>query len=270
MANHGQIEQNYEPLQVLRSTVEKHWGLLRSGLQEVLPTVGGAYSIESLALGGVVGNLVCSKFPYEIAIRERGGSVPVVPVLESEVSELRYWLSLRQEWREDSAPRSNRLVYHTTGLTVFLGGAGSRDKLQLFRAEWAGVRKQSAGVFIFDAPGAGHPHWQFDVYESRAGEVEEERKRVEGLARALGEITEVGEFSEAVVAELSPEAVLDRNFWIRRLSRAHFASCANWSKFPWTGDESQTKAHAQGPADVSEIRNWIISTLVYLIKELAR
>ncbi|MGZ8834173.1 MAG: hypothetical protein ACXW3W_11995 [Pyrinomonadaceae bacterium] len=151
-----------------------------------------------------------------------------------------------------------------------MGEAGGLDKLQLFRAEWAGVRTQSAGIFVFEAPGAGHPHWQFDVYESRACEVEDERTRVEELAQALGDITEVDDFSEMVVTELSPENILDRNFYMKRLSRAHFASCANWSKYPWDGDEAQTKAHAQGPANVSEIQNWITSTVFYLAQELSR
>jgi hypothetical protein len=105
---------------------------------------------------------------------------------------------------------------------------------------------------------------------SMRAERERLRKRVEGLAQALDEITKVEEFSEMVVAELSPESVLTRNLCMRRLSRAHFASCANWSKFPWAGDGSQTSAHAQGPADVSEIANWILSTVIYLAQELSR
>ena len=270
MADQRQVEENYAPLRVPKATVQRHWGVLQDKLGKVLPRVGGKYFIESSAVGGAVGDLRCGDFPGERAHRERGFNVPVVPLLEAETSEVRYWLSVHQEWREDLTPGSKRLVYHTTGLTVFFGDSASLDKLQLFRAEWAGVRTQSPGIFIFEAPGAGHPHWQFDVYESRAGEVEEERKRVEGLAQALDEITKVEEFSEMVVAELSPESVLSRNLCMQRLSRAHFASCANWSKFPWIGDSSQTSAHAQGPADVSEIANWIVSTVVYLTQELSR
>jgi hypothetical protein len=269
MADQRQVEENYTPLRVPKTTVGRHWGVLQDKLGEVLPQVGGKYFIESSAIGGAVGDLRCGDFPGEKAYRERGINVPVVPLLEAN-SEVRYWLSLHQEWREDLAPGSKRLVYHATGLTVFFGDTASPDKLQLFRAEWAGVRTQSRGIFIFEAPGAGHPHWQFDAYESRAGEVEEERKRLEGFVRALDEITQVEEFSESLVEELSPQSTLNRNVCMQRLSRAHFASCANWSQFPWTGDESQTRAHAQGPADVSEIQNWIVSTVVYLTKELAR
>ena len=144
------------------------------------------------------------------------------------------------------------------------------DKLQLFRAEWAGLRTQSAGVFIFEAQGAGHPHWQFDVYETRAGAVEQERQRVHELAKALDEITSVEDFGEIVVAELAPERVLSQNRCMQHLSRAHFASCAAWSKFPWTGDANETRTHAQGPASVKEIENWVSSTLIYIGQELNR
>jgi hypothetical protein len=263
----GQLEKNYEPLLVARSTAEKHWGLLQSALQGVLPDAGGGYLVEPLGVGGASATLTCVNFRSETADRVRGGSVSVVPLIHNDPLQLRFWLNLNQEWREASR---NKLSYHTTGLTVFLGEAGKRDKLQLFRAEWAGVRTQSSGIFAFEAPGAGHPHWQFDVYESRAVEVEDERRRVEELARALEDIAQVADFSNTVVAELSPENIVDRNLYMRRLSRTHFASCANWSKFPWNGDEFQTKAHAQGPADVSEIQNWIISTVVYLGRELVR
>jgi len=270
MANNRLENENYVPLRVPEATVKKHWGLLQGKLNELLPKVGGKYNIEPAAPRGAVGNLTCSEFRREVAYRERGISTPVVPLLETARADVRFWLSLYQDWREDRTPRSQKLIYHTTGLTIFFGDIESADKLQLFRAEWAGVRMQSEGVFIFEAKGAGHPHWQFDVYESRASEVEDERKRLEELGRTLDEIREVEEFSEIIVKELSPEIVISRNVCMQRLSRIHFASSTNWAKLPWNGNRDTTQAHAQGPANISELQNWVTSTIIYITQEISR
>src|SRR5690242_8084978 len=135
MADQRQIEENYLPLRVPRTVVERHWGVIEKHLSKILPASGGKYFVESAALGGALADLRCGDFPGESARRQRGLSVPVVPLLEGESAGVNYWLSFHQEWREDLSPGSKKLVYHTTGLTVFFGD-GTNEKLQLFRAEW--------------------------------------------------------------------------------------------------------------------------------------
>jgi hypothetical protein len=268
----------YAPLYARKETILKHWGLLRGELGTILPRDGMNYHFQQSELAGVTGLLSSESLPHRI-IRDRGGVTPIVPLLEEEDhTNASYWLSLYQSWRQNPNPRKEQLIYNTTSITVYFGDPTSSDKLQLFlqlfRAEWPGVRVYFAGGeenFVFEAPGAGHPHWQFDAYQGRAIEVEAERQRLLAVSRALGQsLPEVEDFGDLAVAELSSEAEKKRLLCMGQITRIHFASNATWASTRWLGNELETKTHARGPVDTAELANWAISSLVYLQRELRR
>jgi hypothetical protein len=268
MANHQPIDMS--PLTANEATIKKLWGLLLSRLDSILPTVGGEYSYDMSPLEGLRVDLSCRNFPDQRALRGRGGYVPIVPLFASRGEDIDYWISIYQNWRESPRPRIRSFLYHTTSLTVFFGSATSIEKLQLFRAEWPGIRMRPDGELEFESPGAGHPHWQFDVYQSRANQVEVERQRLAELGRALEEIVEVEEFGEMVVEELNNDELSERDMSMERLSRMHFAQHAAWSVNPWEGNVMVTASHARCPMEIKEILNWTLSTVIYIQNELKR
>jgi hypothetical protein len=270
MASIKKIAPEYAPLYAQVEGVEKHWKLLLKELSEVLPGVAGKYYFEPSTFQGIIGDLKSQNFLDQKASRARGAETPVVPLILTKSSNVDYWLSLHQEWQEDSSPRARRLIYYTTSLTVFFGPATSNEKLQLFRAEWPGVRLQTDGTYVFEAMGAGHPHWQFDAYQSRAREIESERLRLIELGHTLNDLYRVEDFSETIITELSSEDLAARDRCLKRLTRIHFASCANWAVLPWTGDDLITESHARGPKNPREIINWIVSTIRYIQSEVRR
>jgi hypothetical protein len=268
----------YAPLYARKETILKHWGLLRGELGTILPRDGGNYYFEQSELAGVTGLLSSGSLPHRI-IRDRGGVTPIVPLLEEEDhTNASYWLSFYQSWSQNPNPKREQLIYNTTSITVYFGDPTSPEKLQvflqLFRAEWPGVRVHFAGRdenFVFEAPGAGHPHWQFDAYQTRATEVEVERQRLLDVSRALEQnLPEVEDFGELAVSELSSEEEERRLLCMGQVTRVHFASNAEWATTRWYGNELETKAHARGPANANEIIRWAISSLVYIQSELRR
>ncbi|MEJ7575619.1 MAG: hypothetical protein WKF74_01285 [Pyrinomonadaceae bacterium] len=244
----------------------------------MLPRIGGIYKFETATPQGVSANLLCDKFRDQNVTRERGGNVSIVPLFETTLDDTRYWLSLHQSWRDDPQPRSRQLVYRTTSLTVFFGRAESEEKVQLFRAEWVGVGAQrievSRGrfeeIYTFEAPGAGHPHWQYDAYQARAHQIEESRQRLKETSRVLNDIYDTKDLDEDIVKSLSDVDAAEHNTCMQRITRMHFASRADWAASPWDGDDTATYSHARFPIDTSEILNWVISTLIYIQRELNR
>jgi hypothetical protein len=274
MANTEQVAPQYSPLHAQKGVIETHWQLLLPELKRILPRDGAPYLMDVGTLEGITGNLICGGFPDQKAIRERGPTASLVPLLEEDHSDFSYWLSLHQGWRENHRPQIRGFIYHTTSITVYFGHPNTVEKIQLFRAEWPGVRVQREGKyenFIFEAPGAGHPHWQFDAYQSRAGQVESERQRLISISRTLDELLpEVENFGESVVTELVSSEETERFKCMQQVTRIHFASHANWAIQPWRGDETNTKPHTRGPATTTEILNWITSSLSYIQRELNR
>jgi hypothetical protein len=214
---------------------------------------------------------VSERYPDERVAREIGIDAPVVPLIELSSGQIDYWSSIHQSWREDTShPTTRKIVYHTTSITVYWGSLGTVEKHQLFRAEWPGLRRQPDGNLTFEAPGAGHPHWQIDVYQNRVREIEKDRERLTELGRTLSELTPVEDFAEIVVEELSPRTDLSNALHLARLSRVHFASSTRWATQCWTGDPLRSESHATSPNSVEEIRNWVSSTIRYIQRELAR
>ncbi len=258
-------------LRASRNAVEKHWGLLLEHLHRILPAVGIKYWIEPSALRGISGDLLCSRYIGEKVTRELGVDVPVVPLIASRHDGIKYWLSLHQSWGEPTDPRARNFVYHTTGITVFFGSEGNKDKVQLFRAEWPGTRIRAGGEVEFEAPGAGHPHWQFDAYQHHIREAKNAQQRLDDLGNLLSEeFPGAEDFGDTVFEMRSAEEEAEWIAHMQRLTKIHFASSTRWAEDPWRGDETNTQPHAKTPADTSQILNWATSTLVYVQREISR
>lgn len=249
--------------------IEKHLNLLSGELSAILPKSGGTYKFDLISLEGAIGNLYASKFATQRVFRQRGGATPIVPLLDPALTTTPYWISIHQSWGASPDARLARLVYRTTSLTIYAGLAEVQEKLQLFRAEWPGYQQLQGGTITLEAPGAGHPHWQFDAYESRVVQVEETIVRLQQLGKELDEVHEVEDFSEAVLNDFKENAPVAARPALK-LDRIHFASCANWAESRWTGDEKNTLQHARGPTDTSEVFNWVTSVVHYLQQELRR
>lgn len=261
-----------EPLVESKGKVEAHWKTLRDELNKVLPDKGKRYQFIPTAIAGATAVLISEPFRRQIAIRERGGETPIFPLLlEEESAMANYWASLHQKWDEDKHPNSRKLIYNTTSITVYFGPEHSSERIQLFRAEWPGVRMQGPH-YVLEAPGAGHPHWHFDAYQDVIERVEERRERLAETIRVLSDApeSETEELTEMVIEDLKSTDQIGLRESMKRLTRVHFASDARWHQQPWDGDEKATDQHARGPANLKEIQNWTVSTLIYLGRELSR
>jgi len=193
------------------------------------------------------------------APRHRGGDVPVVAVPKLGRNHPQFWLNWFQAW---TVVARNKWQYQTTGFTLFVE---TQDTLlQIFRAEWAGVRGVNDDEPVFEASGAGHPHWQFDALEEWAALQAEERQR-ERVEQILSQALATEEFGEGGSGELGPSTV-EHTRW----TRMHFASFADWVALGWDGNRLRTRGHARGPATCHELNNWSASTLKYILQELNR
>jgi len=257
-------------LKVNRTAIEKFWGLLLPNLADILPKVSGRFILKTQELEGLTIDLACENFPHQRVLRGRGGYIPVVPLLMRNGEDTDYWLSLHQNWREEQRRATTSLLYGTTSLTVYYGLDTEEDKLQLFRAEWPGVRSLPNGEFTFEASGADHPHWQIDVYQNYKNEVASAQKRLQDLIEIFRGAPQVEDFGKVVEEEIMADLARGREMCLQRLSRIHFAQRALWPVNPWRGDENTASSHAMAPVDVKEVANWCSSTILYVARELSR
>lgn len=254
------------PLRASEKEIDKHWGLLKARLDTTLPKVGRAYDIRMSRERGIIGNLVSQQHMSERTRRDRGGSVLVVPLIDSSTQSFFYWMSFQQKWSEPYRTNEN-FVYHTTSLTVYFGKQYNEEKVQLFRAEWPGLRSQADGSLQFEAQGAGHPHWQFDAYGHRSRE-RYDQETLDRIGNVLEEKPpEVEDFADSAPYTFSNEE-LELASLAQRLTKVHFASSTRWADNPWNGDVSSPEPHAQAPAALREILNWTVSTISYIQHEV--
>lgn len=123
----------------------------------------------------------------------------------------------------------------------------------------------------FEAPGAGHPHWQFDAYQHHLRERREERQRRNELDNLLmEEQPELEDFAALVIPDPSIDREAELIAHMQRLTKIHFASSARWAENRWSDETSNVESHAQSPAHLEEILNWIVSTISYIQQEVSR
>lgn len=262
----------HDILYASKSQIDRHWGLLQADISRILPNAGGEYWLEGSLISGISGTLLCSNYSNEKALRERGAEITVVPLLHFARSQApRYWVNFHQSWSEPVTRRRETFLYHTTGITVFYGDQGDEDKMQLFRAEWPGLRQMRDGSVEFEAPGAGHPHWQFDAYQHHLRERRAEQQRRNELEVFLKEAQpEAEDFAELVITGPSIDKESELTTYMQKLTRVHFASSTRWADNPWKGDLSDVQAHTHAPSSLDQILNWSTSTISYIQQETSR
>lgn len=180
----------------------------------------------------------------------RGGPTLVAP-LHRLPRGLMAWIGFREMWEASADPRL--FTFRQIGLSVHFGHPGDPVKPQAFRSEWPGVKDWTGAGLGFQAPGAGHPHWQVDVLETlwrEPDEVDFDVDPADGIESFS---------SEPVGSETLLRSVT--------LERIHFASAASWwAPLPPTARPHQINA----PEDEAGLTRWLVACIGYVKQELAR
>jgi hypothetical protein len=242
-----------EPLVATRSTLDRRWHALTEGIGTQLGLsrdhllVNPEYVNERVWAGFV--GAAC-----ETVERQRGRATPVAPLAVVE-GDLKAWLGFQEVWDADTSSR--RFAFRHLSLTVHFGYDGDPIKPQVFRSEWSGIRNWTGAGPDFQAPGAAHPHWQFDLLETLRdlGDTDDENP-----LRGIEEEELVEEFKPAPL-QMDVIAAIKNS----TLERLHFASAAHWWR-PLDG----VPAHMNAPADVTGLLRWTIQCIAYTKQELAR
>lgn len=242
------------PLYLPRSRLDRRWGELSQAISGALGLdrrdlqIEAEYQAEAV-WAGLIGR-VCERVG-----RHRGGFSYVAPLAELPLG-LWAWLGLQEAW-DLRGQRSNAYAFRHLSLTVHFGFPGDPIKPQVFRSEWTGIRNWTGAGLSFQATGAGHPHWQFDLNAS------------------LRDVREPGDFADlsahrAEVEEFEGEPSPTDLFSLLRsttIERMHFASAAPW----WTSQTPiGTPLHMNAPADETSLSRWLVACVSYLKQELAR
>lgn len=253
------------PLDETLARVRQHWGTLEEELHVV------AFRANSLrfelvsATGAIVGLLRSSDSVR--ATRHRGGDVPAIPLLFDRAGALRFSFGCAEQWEARSGSRPFR--FRAANLTFFMHSDDTPGPIQLFRAEWPGIREWNPGVTGPQSPGAGHPHWQFDALAHYMSE-DQRRARVQKALALLSSasLDEPEDFDPATVntaTSLLAEEVVDT-----RWTAMHFAAGARWHRQPWSGSADASEAHVWVPAELKDIRAWVRSVVLYSREELLK
>lgn len=149
-------------------------------------------------------------------------------------------LSINFEWH----PLRSLIRFGSAQFVVYVAGVKLQpdiDPLQLMRLEWEGRSEKGT----FEAPAAGHPHWQIDATFNK-------------LAPKLPLSSSIS--LDKIEVAPSPS-------W---LSRLHLASAAEgWTKGSgWSGDEYDYNVHANSPENIEALSAWTVSAARYLRQQL--
>src|SRR5580700_10068968 len=188
------------PLERKLSTIEAHWSHLQESFRK-LPIPDAAELTIKPTWTSEIGLAVVTGPSAETVNRERGGRVSVNPLLLT--VDTTYWFSWRERWDYVAGSKSP-WRFRESGITIFEGRVSAPEKIQLFRIEWPGFSSWQPGTIGWQAPGAGHPHWQFDALR----ELEERFKRqrtVDAIEQQLSLDQEAEEFNEATLVAVAEQ-----------------------------------------------------------------
>jgi hypothetical protein len=244
------------PLTVTRGALDRRWIMLTEAVRQEIGLDRDAVVIHPEYVGdgvwaGFVGR-AC-----ETVERQRGRATPVAPLSEIGGDGLKAWLGFQEVW--DAQPTGQRFNFRHLSLTVHCGYGGDPVKPQIFRSEWSGIKSWPGSGLGFQSPGAGHPHWQFDVAESLRSTP---GPREESLLQLSEPTVRVEEFPPAM-------AQIDVISAVRALTleRMHFASAAPWWDVP---NEAGAPSHMNAPSDEEGLFRWTLRCIGYIRQELTR
>ena len=255
-------------LRLARATIDKELAFLATTLTNILPGRRHEYFFQVDTWTRLVARLTSRDFPLTVS-RDMGGETPVVSLLTRERDVERYWLSLVIIWNLEPG-RGGPFIYHTAGITIFQGAAREADKLQLLRAEWAGLRKLDGGVFEFEAAGAAHPHWQIDAMRHQLQLRRRHEEEREALRRELEVEAAFSTLDELLGSVRQPNEIRPADGDDVAWTRMHLALSAPWDREPWIDRSGAIFPHARSPSTFGEVRNWISSAVLYIQQEIAR
>jgi len=162
-------------------------------------------------------------------------------------------LGYQEVWDQESGRVP--FAFRQAGLTVHVGEVGDPVKPQLLRLEWPGLRDWDRSGVGFQSPGAGHPHWQIDLFES-----------LHALREPAAFEPEFVEAIEDFGALPDAPSLPDR---IARLTfeRMHLASAAPW----WSDRPAEFELHhLNAPRDEAALSRWLGCAIAYVRQELSR
>jgi hypothetical protein len=162
------------------------------------------------------------------------------------------WLGYQEIWDLEDG---RNFYFRQAGLTVHVGEIGDPVKPQLLRLEWAGLKDWHRSGIGFQSPGAGHPHWQLDVFES----LQEEP----GFARFDPDrADDIENFDDEARTPTLAERIRSLTF-----EKMHLASAAPW----WLRETTEYGLHhLNAPADQEGLLRWLTAALSYIKQELSR
>ena len=163
------------------------------------------------------------------------------------------WLGYQEVWDQESGRKP--FVFRQAGITIHVGEVGDPVKPQLLRLEWPGLRDWDRSGVGFQSPGAGHPHWHIDIFES----LQPLRQQAKFDPEFLESVEDFGSIPEAP----SPiERISGLTF-----ERMHLASVAPW----WSdGPAEFTHHHLNAPSNEAAISRWLGCAVDYVRQELSR
>ena len=226
-------------LRATKAQLDRRWTTLGDLLSTKLNRPRRAIAIEAdyLAAGVWTG---LRADDVERITRNRGDA-SVVPFAQLPKN-LVAWLGYQEVW--DLEGGRVPFAFRQAGLTIHVGEVGDPIKPQLIRLEWPGLRDWDRSGVGFQSPGAGHPHWQVDLFESLHAlrePVTFEPKIVEAIE----------DFGAVPYTPALPERIADLTF-----ERMHLASAAPW----WLN----------APSDETALSRWLGGAIGYLRQELSR
>lgn len=182
--------------------------------------------------------------------RNRGSAA--VAQMVSLPTNLFAWLGYQEIWDLEDG---RQFYFRQAGLTVHVGEIGDPVKPQLLRLEWPGLRDWHRAGIGFQSPGAGHPHWQIDIFESLGSE----------LARVAFDPDiqdEIEDFGDEARTSTVAERVQSLTF-----EKMHLASAAPW----WLKAPTEFGSpHLNVPATQEDLLRWLSAALSYIKQELSR
>jgi hypothetical protein len=237
--------------------VRAHWHATADAFTKVLPKTGGDYRAD-FDTGGLHAVLRCINYPDEVAVRLGGTQVLVVPFLPNlREEEPQYWLGWHEEWEQPRQRSPARTIqFRSTAITIYYGQVGAA-KRQLLRAEWAGAESYDVTErrHVFQADGAGHPHWHVDgirsYYDDIGQQIETALMGFDSDQPELCGLISLSTFETPTKAELAWTGI-------------HLAAAVRWAVTPWPGPTGPHEMHAASPTDCAEIRCWLASCARYL------